>query len=41
VDELPFVTAGDDFAHLARFLPPGSDTYTAADVLRRLLPPGA
>lgn len=39
LDELPFVTAGDDFAHLAQFLPPGSATYSAADVLRVLLPP--
>jgi nitronate monooxygenase len=38
--ELPFVTAGDDFAHLAQFLPPGSETYSAADVLTRLLPTG-
>ena len=38
IDELPFVTAGDDFAHLAQFLPPGADTYSAADVLRHLLP---
>jgi NAD(P)H-dependent flavin oxidoreductase YrpB (nitropropane dioxygenase family) len=38
-DELPLVTAGDDIAHLARFLPPGADTYTAADVIHRLLSP--
>jgi len=38
-EELPFVTAGDDFAHLAQFLPPGSETYSAADVLHVLLRP--
>jgi nitronate monooxygenase len=37
-EELPFVTAGDDLIHIAQFLQPGSDTYTAADVLRQLLP---
>ena len=40
VDELPLVTAGDDLVHLAEFLPPERDSYFAADVLRRLLPPG-
>jgi NAD(P)H-dependent flavin oxidoreductase YrpB (nitropropane dioxygenase family) len=35
--ELPLVTAGDDLACLAEFLPPGSDSYCAADVLRHLL----
>ncbi|MFO1475354.1 MAG: nitronate monooxygenase [Verrucomicrobiota bacterium] len=39
--ELPLVTAGDDICHLAEFLPPGRDSYTAADVIRRLLPPAA
>jgi len=39
-DELPLVTAGDDLVHLAKFIPPGQDTYSAADVLRQLLPPG-
>lgn len=37
-DELPLVTAGDDFAQLAQFLPPGRDSYSAADVVRLLLP---
>jgi nitronate monooxygenase len=37
--ELPIVTAGDDIAQLARFLAPGKDTYTAADVLKNLLGP--
>jgi nitronate monooxygenase len=37
-DELPLVTAGDDIACLAQFLPPGCDSYTAADVLRQILP---
>ena len=35
--ELPFVTSGDDLGLLAQFLPPGRDSFTAADVLRRLL----
>ncbi len=38
VDELPLVTAGDDLANLAQFLPPGRDCYSAADVLSVLLP---
>ncbi len=37
--ELPLVTAGDDLANLAQFLPPGCDSFTAADVLRVLRPP--
>ena len=37
-DELPLVTAGDDLADIAQFLTPGHDTYSAADVLRQLLP---
>jgi NAD(P)H-dependent flavin oxidoreductase YrpB (nitropropane dioxygenase family) len=36
--ELPLVTAGDDLAQLAQFLPPGADSYSAADVLCQLLP---
>jgi nitronate monooxygenase len=39
IRELPLVTAGDDLTHLAVFLPPGHDSYSAADVLRVLLPP--
>jgi NAD(P)H-dependent flavin oxidoreductase YrpB (nitropropane dioxygenase family) len=35
--ELPLVTAGDDLAHLAQFLPPGGDSYSAADVLAVIL----
>jgi hypothetical protein len=31
------ITAGDDVAHLARFIPPGRTTYAAADVLEHLL----
>ena len=31
------MTAGDDVAHIARFLKPGCDSYTAADVVARLL----
>jgi hypothetical protein len=36
-EELALMTAGDDVAQVARFLKPGCDTYTAADVVRRLL----
>ena len=36
--ELPLVTAGDDLGNLAQFLPPGRDCFTAADVLRLLVP---
>ena len=39
IAELPFVTAGDDFARVADFLLPGSETYSAADVIRVLLRP--
>jgi nitronate monooxygenase len=35
--ELPLITSGDDVAHVARFLKPGQDTYTAADVIEYLL----
>lgn len=35
--ELSLVTAGDDLATIARYLSPGRDTYTVADVLRQLL----
>ena len=35
--ELPLVTSGDDVARVARFLKPGADTYTAADVVSYLL----
>jgi NAD(P)H-dependent flavin oxidoreductase YrpB (nitropropane dioxygenase family) len=37
LSELPLVTAGDDFAHLAQFIPPGRNSYSAADVLSQLL----
>ncbi|MEN8113876.1 MAG: nitronate monooxygenase [Actinomycetota bacterium] len=33
------ITSGDDVADVARFVPEGSDTYTAADVIAYLLPP--
>ncbi|HEV2208207.1 MAG TPA: nitronate monooxygenase [Verrucomicrobiae bacterium] len=36
--ELPLVTAGDDLACLAEFVEPGCDSYSAADVLRKLVP---
>ncbi|MFZ5495723.1 MAG: nitronate monooxygenase [Verrucomicrobiota bacterium] len=35
--EDPLLTAGDDVANLARFLPAGRDTYSAADVIHWLL----
>jgi NAD(P)H-dependent flavin oxidoreductase YrpB (nitropropane dioxygenase family) len=35
--ELPLVTAGDDVADIAQFLKPGRDSYSAHDVLDRLL----
>ncbi len=35
--ELPLVTSGDDVANVARFLKPGADSYTAADVIEYLL----
>ena len=35
--ELPLVTSGDDVAKVARFLKPGKDSYTVADVLDYLL----
>ncbi len=36
--ESPLVTAGDDLAVVARFLPDGRDSYGVADVLDALLP---
>ncbi len=36
--EPPLVTAGDDLAEIARFLPAGGMSYSAADVLAALLP---
>jgi nitronate monooxygenase len=35
--EWPLLTAGNDFTQLARFLRPGTEAYTAADVLGYLL----
>jgi len=32
------ITSGDTVAHVAQFLPPGAGSYTAADVVRYLLP---
>jgi len=37
VRELPLLTAGDDGANIAQFLKPGSDSYSAADVVNLLL----
>ncbi|MCP3975114.1 MAG: nitronate monooxygenase [bacterium] len=38
--EMPIVTSGDDVSGVARFLPPGADSYRAVDVLEYLLPKG-
>ena len=35
--DLPLVTAGNEAAHVARFLQPGRDSYTAAEVVQLLL----
>jgi nitronate monooxygenase len=35
--DLPLLTAGNDVAHIAHFLQPGRDTYTAGEVVRYLL----
>jgi len=35
--EKPLLTAGDDVARLAEFLPPGGEIYSAAEVIDRLL----
>ena len=35
--ELPLLTAGDQVADIAQFLKPGCDSYTAVDVINRLL----
>lgn len=40
-DELPLLTAGNDVSNLARYLPEGRDSYTAADVINALLTPVA
>jgi NAD(P)H-dependent flavin oxidoreductase YrpB (nitropropane dioxygenase family) len=37
--ELPLLTAGNEVSELARFLKPGVDSYTAADVVAYLLNP--
>ena len=37
VFDLPLVTAGNEAAHVAKFLKPGRDSYTAADVIELLL----
>jgi NAD(P)H-dependent flavin oxidoreductase YrpB (nitropropane dioxygenase family) len=37
VFDLPLVTAGNEVANVARFLQPGCDSYSAADVVRLLL----
>lgn len=39
MDELALITAGNDVAHVARFLEPGANSYTAADAIKRLLAP--
>jgi NAD(P)H-dependent flavin oxidoreductase YrpB (nitropropane dioxygenase family) len=35
--ELPLVTAGNEFEHIAHFLKPGADSYSATDVLDALM----
>jgi nitronate monooxygenase len=35
--EKPMLTCGDDFAEIARFVPDGQTTYTARDVITKLL----
>lgn len=35
--EPPLVTAGNDFKNIAQFVPPGKNSYTAADVIALLL----
>lgn len=35
--EKPLITCGDDLAEIARFIPPGSSSYTAGDVIQHLL----
>ena len=37
--EAPIITAGDDVTHIARFLKPGQDTYTAKDVIDYIMAP--
>jgi len=34
---LPLVTAGNEITNVANFLPPDRDSYTAAEVVQRLL----
>jgi nitronate monooxygenase len=36
-EDLPLLTAGNDVANVASFVPPGRDSYSAADVVRHLL----
>lgn len=38
--EPTLITSGDQVADIARFVPPGADSYSAADVIRYLLPSG-
>ncbi len=35
--ELPLITSGDELAEIRSFLPPGASSYSASDVLTRLL----
>jgi NAD(P)H-dependent flavin oxidoreductase YrpB (nitropropane dioxygenase family) len=35
--DLPLITAGNEVAHIAEFLKPGRDSYSAAEVISRLL----
>jgi len=36
-EEMPLMTAGNDLAWVANFLPPGQETYSAQDVIRVIL----
>jgi hypothetical protein len=36
--EQMLITSGDEVADVARFVPAGADSYTAADVIRQVLP---
>jgi len=35
--EKPLLTSGDDLAEIARFIPEGQTSYTARDVINKLL----
>ena len=41
LQEKPLLTSGDDLVQIGRFLPPGASSYTAKDVVSKLLGPRA